>query len=201
MEDYNYKPNSIKSKTETQKLPEKKVEKVVTGPVKTKKKSEARKIIDIFISEDARNVKDYIFMDVLVPAIKKAIVDIATDGINMIFYGTSGSRARRSNADRFSYNQISSDRFAGRTQDRRSRSYSYDEITITNRGEAEEVLDRLAELIQTYGMASVADLNDLIGITGEYTDNKYGWTNVRTARAVRVPDGYMLDLPRPMPID
>ena len=197
-----YQPNSHRSRElqENEPAQKKKVEKVVSGAVKTRD-NKGRKFADIFISEDASNVKSYIFMDVLVPAIKKAIVDIATDGINMIFYGTSGSRARRSNADRFSYNQISNDRFAGRTQDRRSRSYSYDEITITNRGEAEEVLDRLAELIQTYGMASVADLNDLIGITGEYTDNKYGWTNVRTARAVRVPDGYMLDLPRPMPID
>lgn len=196
MEDY--KPNSLKSKTE---VPEKKVEKVVNSKVKTRKKSESHKLLDIFISEDARNVKDYIFMDVLVPAIKKAIVDIATDGINMIFYGSTRGSGKRSTADRFSYNRISDDRFAGRDSTRISRAYSYDDVVIENRGEAEEVLDRLDELIRVYGMASVADLNDLVGVTGQYTDNKYGWTNVRNARVIRVRDGYMLDLPRAYPLD
>ena len=54
---------------------ERKVQKVVSGKVTTKK-NEVRKLTDIFISEDARNVKSYIFMDVLVPAIKKAISDL-----------------------------------------------------------------------------------------------------------------------------
>ena len=65
----------------------KKIESVVSGKVRTKKKSEARKFADIFITEDIANVKTYVFMDVLVPAIKKAISDIVTNGIDMILYG------------------------------------------------------------------------------------------------------------------
>lgn len=52
------------------------------------------------------------------------------------------------------------------------------------------------ELIEIYGMVSVADLYDLVGITGNYTDNKYGWTNIRNAEPVHVRDGYMLRLPK-----
>ena len=54
MEARDYKPNS-------QRLPDKprKAEKVVSGPVKRKKKSEASKLKDVFISEDATNVKSY----------------------------------------------------------------------------------------------------------------------------------------------
>ena len=80
-----YPANSHRSKelaTESH-SEERKVQKVVSGKVTTKK-NEVRKLTDIFISEDARNVKSYIFMDVLVPAIKKAISDIVTDGIDMI---------------------------------------------------------------------------------------------------------------------
>ena len=51
--------------------PERKIESVVSGKVKTKKKSEMSKFKNAFISEDVSNVKDYIFMDVLIPAIKK----------------------------------------------------------------------------------------------------------------------------------
>ena len=67
--------------------------------------------------------------------------------------------------------------------------------------EAEEVITKMDELIDTYGMVSVADLYDLVGKTSEYTDNKYGWTNIRTAEVIRVRDGYMLKLPKVTPIN
>ena len=67
-------------------------------------------------------------------------------------------------------------------------------------GEAEEVLSRMDELIDTYGVVSVADLYDLIGKSCEYTDNKYGWTNIRNAEPIRVYNGYMLKLPKALPI-
>lgn len=206
MEDYNdYKPNSHKSKEKAaaEAKTEKKVEKVVNGTVKTKKKSEMNKIKDLFISEDAANVKSYILMDVLVPAVKKAISDIVTDGVSMILFGTTGSRSSRGNSSFISY-----DKFSRREDDRRysnirTRSgYNFDDIYLESRGEAEEVLSRMDELIDMYGVVSVADLYDLVGITGNYTDNKYGWTNIRNAEAVRVMGGgYMLKLPKALPIN
>ena len=59
----------------------------------------------------------------------------------------------------------------------------------------------LDELIETYGLVRVADLYDLVGITGNYTDNKYGWMNIRNAEIMRVRDGYMIKMPRAVPID
>ena len=52
-----------------------------------------------------------------------------------------------------------------------------------------------------YGTVSVADLYDLVGISGNYTDNKYGWTNIRNAEPIRVRDGYMLKLPKALPLN
>ena len=72
---------------------------------------------------------------------------------------------------------------------------------LYSEGEAEDVLSRMDELIDTYGVVSVADLYDLVGISCNYTDNKYGWTNLRNAEPVRVRDGYMLKLPKALPID
>lgn len=204
-----YQPNSHKYKKEAQKASTEerpKVEKVVTGKVKTKKKSEIHKFADIFISEDASNVKSYIFMDVLVPAIKKAISDIVTDGIDMILYGGTGHSRKRSgsgtNATYVSYRNYSDrDRDRHRDDDYRPRSqYDFKNIILETKGEAEDVLDRLDEILDQYNMVRVADLYDLVGITGEYTDNKYGWTSLNTARVERVRDGYMLKLPNPMPI-
>lgn len=201
MENIEYKPNSNKYKEE--KKSEKKVEKVVNGKVKVKKKNEFSKIKDVFISEDVANVKSYIFMDVLVPAMKKAISDIVTDGISMILYGDSGRGKKRSDTYYVSYDKKYNDRRDDRRYDRdrvRNR-YNLDDIVLETRGEAEEVLTRMDELISAYGIASVADLYDLVGINCDYTDNKYGWTNLRNAEAIRVRDGYVLKLPKALPID
>ena len=201
--EYDYKPNSHRSKIDQKEQSnEKKVQKVVRGKVKTKKKKTSLK--DVFISEDAANVKSYVFMDVLVPAVKKAISDIVRDGIDMILYGEARSRKSSSNASYVSYRSYSDRdrREERRYSDSRVRSaYSYDDIILENRGEAEDVLTRMDELIDTYGIVSVADMYDLVGISGNYTDNKYGWTNLRNAEPVRVRDGYMLKLPKPGPIN
>ena len=57
------------------------------------------------------------------------------------------------------------------------------------------------EMIEEFGMASVLNLYDLIGVTAPFTADKYGWTDIRNATAVRVRDGYLLKLPRVMPLD
>lgn len=184
-------------------MAEKKIEKVITGTVKSKKKNEIQKLTDVFISEDVGNVKSYILMDVLVPAIKKAISDIVTNGIDMILYGEIGHTKKNSTASKVSYRS-----YYDKANDRRDYNssktrtgYSYDDIILDNRGEAEDVLSRMDELVAAYGLVSVADLYDLVGITGNYTDNKYGWTDIRSASVIRVHDGYMLKLPKALPLN
>ena len=194
-----YQPNSHKFKEEQRE--KKKVEKVVNGTVKTKPNT-ARKFTNIFISEDVSSVKSYIFMDVLVPAIKKAVSDIVRDGIDMLLYGESKGRKNSTNASYVSYRSYSDrDRRDDRGGSRSRIGYNFDDIILESRGEAEEVLTRMDELIDTYGIVSVADLYDLVGITGNYTDNKYGWTNIRNAEPVRVRNGYILKLPKALPIN
>lgn len=196
-----YKPNSHKSRDE--KAPDKKIEKIVTGEVRTVKKGGLQKIADEFISEDAKNVKSYALSSILIPALKKAVCDIIKDGADIIFYGERGRRGN-SPASSLSYRSYDKeyDRRYDRDSDPRSRSgYNYENVFIRDRFEAEEVLNRMDELIQSYGTASVADLYDLAGITSKWTDNKYGWTDVHSARAVPDRDGYVLKFPRALPLD
>ena len=68
-------------------------------------------------------------------------------------------------------------------------------------GEIEEAVAEMEELIDMYQLVSVADFYDLVGVSGNYTDNKYGWTNVRNASVVRVRDGYMIKLPKALPLN
>lgn len=198
-----YKPNSDKYKRDKNKEDEKRVEKIVSGSVVTKPKSAIKKFSESFVSEDLKNVKSYVIGDVLIPAIKKAISDIVRDGIDMLLYGSSSKRGdRRSSVDRVSYSNYY-DRDRRVLPDTRSTYAGYldRDIILSSRGEAEDVLARMDELMDTYGLVRVADLYDLVGITGNYTDNKYGWTNIRNAEIVHVRDGYLIKMPRAVPID
>ena len=198
-----YKPNSHKFKEEQKEsTSEKKVEKVISGTAKSKKKNEIQKFADVFISEDVNNVKSYILLDVLIPAIKKAVSDIVTNGIDMILYGESEKTKKNSISSKISYRSYyDNDRKYSYNSSAVKRGYSYDDIILDNRGEAEDVLARIDELIATYEIASVADLYDLVGISGNYTDNKYGWTDVRSATVVRTRDGYLIKLPKVLPLN
>lgn len=194
----NYKGNSHRSKDTSAEQPteeKKKLEKVVVGPVKMKKKGGIGKFFSDFVSNDAQDIKTYLVKDIVVPTIKKTITDI----VDMLLYGGSGKS--RSTASRVSYRSFYDE---PRTRDirdsRPATAYSYDDVVLGSRGEAEDVIQRLNELIDTYQVASVADLYDLVGVTGNYTDNRYGWTNLATAEVRRVRDGWMLALPRAVPI-
>lgn len=201
------KPNSNKYK-EQQKQNNteivKRTEKVVKGNVKVKQKSALSKMAGEIISEDAKNVKTYVLRDVLIPALKKAISDIVTDGIDIILYGESRRGSKKSGyADRVSYRSYyDRDERPRRERDYiDSRSYSYNDIRFESRADAEDVLERMDEMIETYGLVRVADLYDLAGITGEYTDNNYGWTSLRNVEIMRARDGFSLRLPKAMPIE
>ena len=204
-----YKPNSHKSKAEAAEAAkeERKVEKVVTEKVKTRD-NKGRKFMDIFVSEDAGNVKSYVVMDVLVPAIKKMISDIVTDGIDMLLYGESKGRKSRSSGG-VSYHSYYDDRGSRRDRDRDrdrdgrrvSSRFDYEDIIFNTRGDAELVREQMVEILDQYGVVTVADLYDSAGITPPYTANKYGWFNIRTAETIHVRDGYVLKLPKAMPID
>lgn len=191
-----YKANSHKSKAEAAER-EKRVDKpVVTGKVSKVKSKKSSKIASAFIGEDAGNVGSYIVNDILIPSIKKAVSDIVTDGVAMLL-GTDKKRSGRSSSSGYvSYRSYSDDRDDRFRSSRTSRGYDFDNIVFDSRGEAEEVLDRMDELIDTYRSVSVADMYDLAGLSCDYTDNKYGWTSLRSADVVRTRDGYIIKLPR-----
>lgn len=198
-----FKPNS-----DTKKREGRPVEKVVTGSVSRREKPLTRKLTDNLISEEAPNVGSYILFDVMIPAFKSMLSDMIVGGSDQILFGggsrrSSGRSGRSSSrADYISYNRAS-DRpeKGGREMSRAGRAiHDFDEIKFDMRGDAEIVLERMSDLISDYGMATVSDLYDFCGMTGEYTDDRWGWTSSRAFTVVRTRGGYILDLPKPSPI-
>ena len=196
-----YASNSQKSKREAAEREKRRVEKVVSGPVRPRKKSELQKVADSFISEDVSNIKQYILMDVLIPSIKRAVSEIVTNGINMLLYGEAVRTEKKSNASKISSRTYYNSQEPSQPTPRTGSVYDYDEYTITNRGEAEEVLSSLEDMIERYGTASVADFYELLGVSCNFTDYNYGWSDLRNARVVSVRDGYVIKFPKAMPIE
>ena len=192
-----YKPNSHRYKEEQRRKTQEKekVEKVISGTAKTKK----RRSTSLFAAEDFSSVMDYVLMDVLIPAAKNTISDIIENSVNMLLFGNTKRTSGRSNASYVSYRNYYEPKESSYRSQRTA--YEHKDIILETRSEAEEVLDRMTELLDAYGYVSIADMYDLVGVTCEYTDNKYGWTNLRNAEAIRVRDGYLLKLPKVTLID
>ena len=173
--------------------------KVVEGKVKVRKKTILEKMKESLFAEDATNIGDYIVDEVIIPATKKAITDVVSDGINMLIYGQTSSRRPSSvipSVSRVTYRDYSSVSTQRRPEPiQRNKVFDYGQIVFESYADAEKVLNYMNELISAYGMATVADLYDGAGVTGHYTDNRYGWSDIRNAKIIRVRDGYLLELP------
>ena len=194
--EFDYKSNSHKSKKEVKKE-EKKIEKVVTGSVKKKKKNKVTKLTSVFLPEDVTSVKDYILQDALIPAVKKFI----TDSVDMVLYGETGSKKKRSGSF-VSYRDFSDKRERKGYNDYKSRTmFDYDDIFLESRRDAENVLKQMHDIINDYGILSVADMFDLVGEPANYTMNKYGWHNIDNAEIVHTREGYKIKMPRALPFD
>lgn len=75
------------------------------------------------------------------------------------------------------------------------------EIKFERGIEADTALDHIKELMKEYGQATVADVCDICELDSNYTDNKYGWTHTSGMNILAGGDGYMLCLPKPLPLE
>lgn len=211
MEDYpsNSREGRRRQRDSPPQQQQKKVERVVQGDVVRRKKPLTRRFAEYFMPGNARSVWGYITMDILVPAARDAISDSFHEGFDRLWerddprnYSRSGRR-RRGGGSYVSYNNYSrrDDRDEPRNISRRGRAnHNFDEILLPSRVEAEEVVDRLFDLVAQFELATVADLYDMVGIVATPQDEKYGWDDLRGAGVTRTKAGYLLELPRPEPI-
>lgn len=195
-----------------------KVEQVTSGVAIPRKRGLGRKFKEVFIGGDARGTADYVFFDVVIPAARDMLSEAIHAGFDRLIYGESPRHRRGgggvpmgySNAPRVNYQGVTSTTPAsqrGVTPQQRSLSrqararMTFDEIVIPNRQEAEDVLERLYDILSQYGMVSVADLCTLTGVVGTHTDMKWGWRALPGAKAQRLRNGgFVLDLPDPEPL-
>lgn len=184
---------------------------VAAGSAKERKKSLGKRIAENFTGEDAESVGQHILMDVLIPAAKNAISDAVTQGIERMLFGEVRRGRSVSSGRPGSYTSYGSiNKSPGRAfqadgsremSRAARRNHDFREIILEERGEAERVLDELGHILDAFDVVTVGEMYSLVNITGSYTDEKWGWNDLRSAKVERIRDGYLLSLPRPMPLD
>lgn len=194
-------PNNS-NKYKQQKKNEPKVEKVVNSNIQVQKKSNIQKFTDNFVNNDVPKIKSYIVNDVVIPSAKSAVSTIVKNVIDILLYGESRNNGRLP-ADRISYNSYYDRPYRTTvTNNSISRTFAYEDVMPLTRADADAVLDRMYEVLDYYGFVRVSDLNQFLGITGEYTDNNFGWTSLNGANKYSVGiNQFKLGLPKPSPIN
>lgn len=198
--------------------PKKEVNKVIVGEVIQRKPPLGKKIKSIFFNGDFKAAALYVLTDVILPGIRDTMYDTATKGVGRVIYGDRAVRRNNLMIDPrrdsiFSYNRVpQTQSFRSTTMlpdqpphvlaaSRGGRKSIFNEIILGSREEAELVLERLTDIIDTYQSATVGDLYDLLGLPMSPIDNKWGWVRLGADATVKqIREGYLLDLPYPEPL-
>lgn len=184
--------------------------KKINGKASVKKKSAGRVAAEKFLMKDLGMVKEHMIDDVIKPNLYIGLSDVLHGLIDIIFSETVANGIRRGGKKK----QIEYDKASYRDYNRASgigrsvggnaplrakrKSRDIDDLYLESQGDAITVLDDLRWRISEYGEATVYDLYDAVGVSTDYTDQSWGWTNLDEADAVRVRGGsYLLRLPRP----
>lgn len=185
-----YPSNSDKSKERKEITP--------VTKARVKRESTAKKVVGEIIREDAKSVGETVLWDVIIPTVKNLISDTVTRGIESMLYGgdTRPSRSRSGYSDYSGYSRPKDrrDRSSERRPSRSARHAEPDrnEIIFDTRSDANDVIDRMSDLIDQYGQVSLADLNALIGASSNFIDDNWGWTDMGSFNVRQVRDGFML---------
>lgn len=191
----NVQPNSHTYKAEqNEKIEREKIKPIIQNGVASTKKSLGQKFVETFIKTNKDDVKDYILKDVIIPAVGGAVLDV----ISMMFFGkTNGgyysgknSYTPYSNA----YKSSGSSKFSYGNEKRyeENKNIDYRNIVLNDRRDAESVLDEMHRRIEQYNYVTVAELLQLVGVVGSYTDNNWGWTSHDDIGLQRVRNGFLI---------
>lgn len=199
---------------------QKKVAPVITGTVVTRKQPFMRRISDTFLANRADTVGEFVVFDVLIPAAKNTFSDAVSYFVDKMLFengrgrasnyrgvaGGVGQYAAASMAQQVAYNRAGNPMPGGMPPQpaisHRGRArHDFKEIVFPTRIEAEAVVDALLSRITEYNAVTVSDLYEMCNITPNYTDDKFGWTNIAGTGVIRAGGGFVIDLPRPEQLD
>lgn len=186
----------------------KRVQKVVQTTVVQRKKGLTERVVLALIGPDGLPaVGRYLNKEIVMPALKNIFVDSLTSGLNMMVFGKDATPRNTGTGTNYYYgggttnypktNYHSNYTNPGPTSGPVPRIVNgmVQDFEIATRPEAASVINMLTDTLARYGAVTVADYYDSIGVESSFTDNNYGWRDLRQATIVPSGRGFVVKLP------
>lgn len=143
------------------------------------------------------------FTELIIPAGRDLLFNVVTSVSQTLIYGESEPPSTSNGVNRIPYSSISNYNRVGRPTSRvqKIRQRPEDGFIFERKSDADTIIEELREACDSFGVVTVQALYEICDKTAPYTANKYGWMNLDDARVERTRDGYVLKLPRSMPLD
>lgn len=186
----NISPNSGKSSTEKRKD----LTPVAQGT--EKKKSIRERLTDSFLATNGEDIKERVIFDWVIPGIKNILEDI----VHMLLFGDGVVRnSDRSRGERRllrkEYNKYYDD-------DRKKSESSFEsksknpELTYSSRAEAQNVLNKMLDILDEYNRVTVKDLYSISKMPTDFAMSNWGWRDLTGSKPIPYGDRWLLKLPK-----
>lgn len=206
-----YPSNTLKERNkQAQQKPKPELKCVVTGKSKPVPQSIWSKVFVGIKPASGQTMKSFIFDEIVTPLIQRAVVEGVTGAINYLVKGDAYADRKATNSfgkSYINYNGISSGKPTGGNgqyvYSGKNSGMDIENVWFESRVDAQRVLDEMMGVIAQYDILTVNGFYDLIGRTSliDPSNEKFGWSDLRNAYITGARGGWIIHLPRPMPID
>lgn len=210
----NYNNNSSLNQQNSAKKAEPVKAVVQAGSAKMVKKNFLRQMWDDLVVSDLPTVTQTVKNNILIPGIKKLMFDIILGAATNAFYNGNRAAAPTQHFQTYSNPSYSSPGQGYWQSQSQSQSNQYmqaapqnatlyNDILFTDVSAAQRVLDEMIARVDTYGMVTVADMFTMAGVdipNGNWMLTRWGWKNLIGSNVMPGPGGYVLNLPKPIPV-
>lgn len=187
------------------------VKKVISGEATARKKGVMATIAEYFSGDDFKTIAKGVLVEVVLPELKSLLFNATTQGLERRLWGRDARRGIPGNGY-IPYNRIGGNvvqavvnaknaTAAAQPAPAEKPAAAFDSVVVPSRADAQAVLDEMGNIIDQYGMVFLADFYDMVGYPTTHVDNKWGWYNMHGQSIRPVANGFLLVLPRPVPID
>lgn len=150
-------------------------------------------------SDDLGSIAEYLIDDVLVPSLQKTLSEAGRNALDKLIYKDS-KPATTGKVEPIGYSTIfTNKRSISSTSTAKPR---FGQLVLDDLEDCKTLLRNMQAIIDRNGIVTVLQLYDMAGSnTDVYTAQKYGWSNIDSAKMIKTEEGWRLDMPIPMMLD
>lgn len=216
-----YKSNSNKYRQEQKSdIPEKVIEKVIKGDVKVRPKSTLRQIADTFIATDLDEIITYVRKEVIVPKLKVILEESVNSAIHLsLWEGNSKSqnagvtKSTLNGGRNYAWKNRNTTNSGTKAESVMRSRRELTDLVFETESDILEIIDKMNDVLDKYPAVSVRELYEMLVEKDEtddslltalpesmWTTSNFGWETTSGFKWKRIPEGWLLNVPRAIDI-